>query len=111
MAEQHLATAAALARTHADLILEGRVHLAGAALARAGNNEGEQFASLHRAVACFAGCGASYLEAQALAGLARVHETGHDTVAARDAWAEVDRLYDEMNLPPEDQTDRPRPAE
>jgi DNA-binding SARP family transcriptional activator/tetratricopeptide (TPR) repeat protein len=68
-ADRHLAVAAELARDGADAVLEGRVSLSIARLRQAQGRTGERIMALERAAEVFAGCGAAYLEVQALAEL------------------------------------------
>lgn len=101
-AGRHLATAAGLARDRADAFLEGRVWLSTAALHEAQGQPGQQVTALQQAAAILAGSGAAYLEAQAFATLARVKAGQGDSAAAEAAWSQVDRLYAEAGLPPQD---------
>ena len=66
----------------------------------------EQIAALRYAASCFAGCGASYLEAAALAAVSRAEVKGNPREAAR-AWEQVERLYAMMDLPQEDRIHGP----
>jgi hypothetical protein len=59
-------------------------------------------AALREAAAIFAGCGAAYLEAQALAEWARAAAGLGDLPAARKAWRGVGRLWDAAGLPIQD---------
>lgn len=108
-AERHFAVAGDLARDGADLVLEGRVWLSIAELHRAQGQLGEQATALQQAADEFAWCGAAYLEAQALADLARVLAERGDTVAARSAWDWVESLWDGAGLPTQDRI-HPRPG-
>jgi DNA-binding SARP family transcriptional activator/tetratricopeptide (TPR) repeat protein len=109
-AERYLGLAAELARDGADAVLEGRAYLSVAELHAALGQPKKRLSSLEQAVTCFAGCGAVYLQARALAALARAHEASGDGTAARAALAQVEQLYDEMALPEEDRTYRAPPG-
>ncbi|MEU5907867.1 BTAD domain-containing putative transcriptional regulator [Micromonospora sp. NPDC047467] len=101
-ASRRLAVAAELAREGADAVLEGRVHVSLAALHAALSRPGEQIAALRDATACFAACGAGYLEVQALVTLAETLTRLGDEQAARSAWDGVDDRYAAMGVPAED---------
>ncbi|HET9894562.1 MAG TPA: hypothetical protein VFQ44_06465 [Streptosporangiaceae bacterium] len=58
-------------------------------------------ADLH-AAAIFSGCGAAYLEMQAMAALARASTSQGDVAGAARAWASVVRLRDAANVPAKD---------
>lgn len=58
--------------------------------------------ALEHAAAVFAGCGAAYLEARALAALARALDDGGDAAGADGAWARIEAIYDAAGLPQED---------
>jgi DNA-binding SARP family transcriptional activator/tetratricopeptide (TPR) repeat protein len=107
-AERYLGLAADLAREGADAVLEGRALLSAAKLHAALGQPEKRLLTLEQAVACFAGCRAAYLHAQALAELARAHEDSGD--AAHAAWARVEDLYEEMDLPQEDRIHRRPPG-
>jgi tetratricopeptide (TPR) repeat protein len=102
VAESRFAEAVALARDGADAFLEGRVWLSIAGLRRAQRQPDQQIVALDQALAVFAGCGAAYLEAQALAELAGVMADRGNATAAEKAWAQVEHLYDAAGLPAED---------
>ena len=106
VAERHLTMAAGLARDGADAVLEGRVWLSIGALHHAQGQPDEQLMALERAVALFAGCGAAYLEARALAALARARADRGDAAAADAAWNRVERLYSAADVPDEDRIHR-----
>ncbi len=101
-AERHLADAARLSRDAADAVLEGRVWLSAAALYRDQGREEDQVVALERAVAAFAGCGATYLEVRALAGLAEMMARRGDAAAADAAWTRVGILYSAASVPAQD---------
>jgi DNA-binding SARP family transcriptional activator/tetratricopeptide (TPR) repeat protein len=110
-AERHLAEAAGLSRDVADAVLEGRVWLSAAALYRDQAREDDQVVALDWAVAAFAGCGATYLEVRALAGLAEVMARRGDATAADAAWTRVAMLYDSASVPARDRLfHRPVPS-
>jgi tetratricopeptide (TPR) repeat protein len=109
-AEQYLVLAADLAREGGDAVLEGRACLSAAELHAARGEPRKRISSLEQAVACFAGGGAAYLQARALAALARAHEDSGDQDGARIAWTRVDDLYAEMALPAEDRIYRQPPG-
>jgi tetratricopeptide (TPR) repeat protein len=111
-AEQYLVLAAKLARDGADAGLEGRAYLSIAELHAVQGRSEKRLSALKQAVTCFAGAGAAYLQARALAALARAYEESGDWDRARLAWTRVDDLYTEMALPTEDRVYRqpPRPA-
>ncbi len=110
-AGRNLRLAADLARDGADAVLEGRAYLSIAELHAALGRPGKRLAALEQAVTCFAGCGAAFLQAQALAALARAHGDAGDAAAARATWARVEGLYQEMALPDEDRIHRgPHPG-
>lgn len=106
VAERHLAVAGDLARDGEDAILEGRVWLSAATLHRAQGQPDEQAAALREAAAVFAGCGVTYLEVRALAELAQVMADRGDTVAAAQAWARVESLWDVAGVPAADRIHR-----
>jgi DNA-binding SARP family transcriptional activator/tetratricopeptide (TPR) repeat protein len=101
-AARYVALAADLAHDGADAVLEGRAHLSAAELHTALGQQQDRLAALQQAVACFAGCGAVYLQAKALGTLASAQEEAGNGLAARAAWADVAGLYREMELPEED---------
>jgi tetratricopeptide (TPR) repeat protein len=101
-AGQHLTTAADLARTGADAVLEGRVWLSVAALRGAQRQPADQAAALEHATALFAECGAAYLQIRALAALA---DASAEPDAAN-AWATIDGLYDAGDVPDKDRMHR-----
>jgi DNA-binding SARP family transcriptional activator/tetratricopeptide (TPR) repeat protein len=109
-AERYLGLAADLARDGADAVLEGRAYLSAAELHAALGRPEKWLAALEQAVSCFAGCSAAYLQAEALAALARAHEDLGDGATARAAWARVEDLYKEMGLPEEDRIHRAPPG-
>jgi hypothetical protein len=86
-----------------DAYLEGRAYLSEAEMYAAREQPEKRLSSLEQAVACFAGGGAVYLQAQALA---RAHEDLQDDHDARAAWSRVEQLHEDMALPDED-----RPAD
>jgi hypothetical protein len=59
-------------------------------------------------VVAFAGCNAAYLEARALAELARVLAERGDPGAAEAAWRRVTALNQEAGIPPEDRIQPPQ---
>jgi DNA-binding SARP family transcriptional activator/tetratricopeptide (TPR) repeat protein len=101
-AGQHLTTAASLARTGADTVLEGRVWLSVAALRGAQRQPADQAAALEHATALFAECGAAYLQIRALAALADASAEP----AAEKAWATIDGLYHAGDVPDKDRMHR-----
>jgi DNA-binding SARP family transcriptional activator/tetratricopeptide (TPR) repeat protein len=101
-ADRYLRLAAELAGDGADAALEGRAHLSAAALYAATRQPDSRIAALEQAVTCFAEAGTAYLQAVALAALARAHEDSADSAAARAALARLESLYQEMALPEED---------
>jgi len=103
-AEGHLALAADLARDAADATLEGRVLLSVAALRAAQGRPDEQVLELEQAAAVFARCGAAYLEARALAALARVLADRGESAGA--AWERVENLDRAAGLADEDRVHR-----
>jgi DNA-binding SARP family transcriptional activator/tetratricopeptide (TPR) repeat protein len=105
-ARQYLDLAAELARDGADVVLEGRAHLSAAELYAADRRPADRLAALEQAVTCFASVGGAFLQAAALAALARAHHDSGDEEAARAAWALVQELYQEMALPEEDRVHR-----
>jgi DNA-binding SARP family transcriptional activator/tetratricopeptide (TPR) repeat protein len=105
-AERHLAVAADVARCQADSVLEGRVCLSAAALHSAQGQAEEQVAALEQAVAVFAGCGAAYLQARALAALGRALADRGDLAGADAAWTRVESLYTMADVPDEDRIHR-----
>ncbi len=106
-AGRHLRTAVALARDHADALLEGRVHLSLAALRHAQAEPRAEADELRLAARCFAGCDAAYLEVRAQGTLARLCRAQGQQAAATAAWARVETLYAEGEVPEEDRTERP----
>lgn len=102
IAESHFAEAAVLAAGSADAFLEGRVRLSIAALRQAQGQPDQQITALEQAVTVFAGCGAAYLEAHALAQLAGAMAARGDTAAAGRAWDRVECIYDAAGLPEAD---------
>jgi len=109
VAGEHLARAASLAREDADAFLEGRAWLSTAALHRARGQSAEQIMAIERAVAVFTGCGVVYLEARALAALARARTDQGDDGGASAAWRRIESLYDAAGLPVQDRIQH-RPA-
>jgi DNA-binding SARP family transcriptional activator/tetratricopeptide (TPR) repeat protein len=106
LAGPYLAEAASLAHDGADAILEGRVLVSTAALCQAREQLDEQIAALEQAVLAFAGCGAAYLEAPALAVLAEALTGRGDAAAASAAWDRIEDLYNTAGLPDEDRIHR-----
>jgi tetratricopeptide (TPR) repeat protein/DNA-binding SARP family transcriptional activator len=102
VAEQHLAEAAGLARENADAFLEGRAWLSTAALHEARGKPAEQIMAIEHAVGLFAECDAAYLEARALAALARALTDRGDVTGAAAAWTRIEELYDAAELPAQD---------
>jgi DNA-binding SARP family transcriptional activator/tetratricopeptide (TPR) repeat protein len=102
VAERSFAEATGLARDGADALLEGRVLLSTAALHRARGQPDKQVMALEQAVAVFAGCGVVYLEAPALAALARVKAEQGDSAGADAAWTRLESRYEAAGLPEED---------
>src|SRR5262249_22072937 len=100
--QQHGVAADLLARLGADAALEGRVWLSLAALRQAQRQMDEWILALERAVAMFSGCGATYLEVQALARLGEALMDRGDPAGAQDAWARVDELYAAAQVPEAD---------
>jgi DNA-binding SARP family transcriptional activator len=109
-AERYLSCAAELAREGSDAVLEGRARLSAAELYAALGQPGQRISALERAIACFAGCGAAFLQAQALATLAAAYEESENYDGARAAWAHVEDLYQDMALPEEDRIYRRPPC-
>lgn len=105
-AEWYLAEAAGLAREGEDAFLEGRVWLSTAALRGAQGEPGQQVTALEQAAVVCAGCGAPYLEAQAVAGLAQIAASRGEMAVAEAAWARVEALYDAADLPEGDRIHR-----
>ncbi|HUC59097.1 MAG TPA: NB-ARC domain-containing protein, partial [Streptosporangiaceae bacterium] len=105
-AERHFLAAAALAREAADAALECRVWLSVAELMRECGRTGEQIETLRRAAEVAAGSGARRLEVQACAALAQVMAKQGDMATAGNAWARVEALYREADLPDEDRVYR-----
>jgi tetratricopeptide (TPR) repeat protein len=99
VAESCFAEAVTLAHDKADAVLEGRVWLSAAELRRVQGQADEQATALERAVAAFAGCGAAYLEARALAGLAQVMTERGDPSGAQAARVRIQDLYDAGAVP------------
>ena len=96
-ARRQLAEAEALAHDGADVLLEGRVSLAQAALEAAQGQPGEQIIALLRAVARFQACGATRLEIEAHTALAEAYARTGDpeaAEAARERAAELSALDD-----------------
>jgi tetratricopeptide (TPR) repeat protein len=106
VAGRYLAEAASLVRDGADALLEGRVLLSTAALCQAQGQLDEQLAALEQAAGVFAGCGAVYLEAPALAALAGALAGRGDAEAASAAWDRIEGLYNAAGLPDEDRIHR-----
>lgn len=105
-AQRELDVAGELARSGADTVLEGRVHLSVAALHRAQARDDLEIGELTSAVSLFAGCGAVHLEVRALAARGAA-EAKHGTVAAQDAaWARIAQLYAAGDVPVTDQIQR-----
>jgi DNA-binding SARP family transcriptional activator/tetratricopeptide (TPR) repeat protein len=104
LAGQHFSAAADLARSGADSVLHGRVWLSIAALRAAEGRPGDQVAALERAAAALAGCGADYLEAQALTALAAASADRGDTDAATAARQRAEQLYLAAGLSDEDRS-------
>jgi DNA-binding SARP family transcriptional activator/tetratricopeptide (TPR) repeat protein len=102
LAEQHLAEAASLASEDADAFLEGRAWLSTAALHEARRQPDEQIMAIEHAVAVFTECDAAYLEARALAALARARTDRGDVTGAGAAWTRIEGLYDAAGLPEQD---------
>src|SRR5712691_7928085 len=102
MAARHLAVAAGLARDGGDSVLEGRVWLSVAGLARERGRPDDQGEALRQAVAVFAGCGAVYLEIRALAELAQALAARGEATVAREAWDLVEDRYRVGGVPPKD---------
>ena len=102
-----LSVAVGLAHDGADATLEGRVHLSIAALHRTQGANDAEVATLRQAVECFASCGAPYLQARALSELSTAELGRGDLGAARAAHADVESLYEAMDLPEEDRLFRP----
>jgi DNA-binding SARP family transcriptional activator/tetratricopeptide (TPR) repeat protein len=109
-AEWYFALAAELARQGSDAVLEGRVYLSASALHAGSGQLEEQIPALQHAVDCFAGCGAAYLEVQALSSLGRAHAILGDSAAARAAWLRADEVYAQIDLPEEDRAIRTPPG-
>jgi DNA-binding SARP family transcriptional activator len=110
IAERYLAEAAVLAREGADATLEGRIRLSEAALRSAQGRPGDQVEALAQATAVFAEFGLAYLEARALAELARARTCQGETAEAEAAWQRLELLTAE--LPEEDLLQRrPEPAD
>ena len=107
-AERHFAVAADLAREGGDAVLEGFVWLSTAELHQAQGQAEEQTAAIRQAAVVFEGCGAAYLEAEALAALARVMADQKDP-AAMEVWQRVVDLWDAAGVPAQDRL-TPRPA-
>jgi tetratricopeptide (TPR) repeat protein len=99
VAERCFAEAVTLAHDKADAVLEGRVWLSTAELRRVQGQADEQATALERAVAVFTGCGAAYLEARALAGLAHVMTERGDPSGAQAARVRIQDLYDAGGVP------------
>jgi hypothetical protein len=89
-----------LAREGADATLEGRIRLSEAAVRSAQGRPGDQVEALTQATAVFAGFGLAYLEARALAELARARTGQGETAEADAAWRRLELLTGE--LPEED---------
>ena len=102
VAERSFAEATGLARDGADALLEGRVLLSTAALHQAQGQPDKQVMALEQAVAVFTGCGVVYLEAPALAALARVKAARGDSAGADAAWTRLESRYEAAGLPEED---------
>ena len=102
MASRHLTGAAGLARDGGDSVLEGRVWLSVAELARERGRLDEQGAALRQAVALFAGCGAVYLEIRALSELAQALAVRGEESVASEAWDLVEDRYRVGGVPQED---------
>jgi DNA-binding SARP family transcriptional activator/tetratricopeptide (TPR) repeat protein len=100
--ERLLGTAVRLAAEAADAVLEGRVLLSIAALREARGRPHEQLAALTRAVECFTGCGAVYLEVRALAALATAHAAHADVLVAEATWDRIDARYEALAVPDAD---------
>lgn len=109
-AAQYLALAAELARQGADAVLEGRARLSASALHAAAGHPQEQIPLLQDAVECFAGCGAAYLEAQALSEMGWAYASLGDSAAARTSWDRAEEVYAGMALPAEDRARRQPPG-
>jgi tetratricopeptide (TPR) repeat protein len=105
-AGRHLTTAAELAHEAADAVLEGRVHRSLADLYDGRRQVRLQIGALNRAVACFSGCDAAYLHAEALAALGDAYATRGAVADARAAWTEARWLYTSMGLPEADELRR-----
>jgi DNA-binding SARP family transcriptional activator/tetratricopeptide (TPR) repeat protein len=106
-AERRFTMAAGLARDGADAALEGRVLVAIAGLHEAQGRRTEQVELLRRAVAAFAEGDAAFHQAHALRSLAEALTAQGDTDGADAAWARVNRLYSEADLPEQDRFNRP----
>lgn len=102
IANQRLGESASLAREGADAVLEGRVWMSFAQLRRAQGQVEGWLGALREARAVFASCDAAHLEARALAELGRALREQGDTVAADAARDQMERLYQQGDVPPED---------
>jgi tetratricopeptide (TPR) repeat protein/DNA-binding SARP family transcriptional activator len=100
VAERNLTVAAMITSGGADAALECRVWLSIAELHGTRGEGDQQLAALHRAVS--AGQGGSRLESRALAALAQALADRGDDAAADQAWARIEYLHQEADLPPED---------
>jgi DNA-binding SARP family transcriptional activator len=87
LADQHFTAAEQLTHSGADSVLQGRVWLSVATLEAAQGHPEAHIAALERAVQSLAGCGAAYLEVQALAALADAIGKRGDTTTTTAAQA------------------------
>jgi DNA-binding SARP family transcriptional activator/tetratricopeptide (TPR) repeat protein len=106
-AANQLRESALLAGEVSDATLEGRVQLTLAVTYERLGLRQQRLAALERAVACFAGGDAVYLEATALTALADERMAAGDQAGAEGARRRVERLHIEMRLPEADRNLRP----
>jgi tetratricopeptide (TPR) repeat protein len=106
VAEQHLTTAADLARHADDAILEGRTHRSLAEVFRDRGRIDDELAALDRATSCFFDGGATHLRADMLVALGDAQARRDDLASARVAWSSAVALYREMELPDVDAIER-----
>jgi DNA-binding SARP family transcriptional activator/tetratricopeptide (TPR) repeat protein len=109
-AGRYLSLAASLARDEGDANLEGRVALTSAGLQEALRHQDQRIAALEHAISCFADCNVVYLQVQALDQLVRAQEDAGRGQSARAAWARIEELYAEMDLPEADRIQRGPPG-